>query len=67
MSSSAVEMTYFTADMLCISVTIVAIGASRIYRGLVDHPVSIPRGEASSECWGERQPESGEVKDSNIV
>jgi hypothetical protein len=59
---------HVTADMLCISVIIVAIGASRIYRGLVDHSVSSHQeAQESPECWGGRQPESEEVKDSDIV
>ena len=53
-----------------ISVVIVAIGASRIYRGLVDHAtLSHREAQASFECCDERQPEEGDVdvKDSDIV
>lgn len=52
----------------CISVVIVAIGASRIYRGLVIHAgFNHVDAQESSESWGERQPEAGEEKDSDVV
>jgi hypothetical protein len=64
----AVEVTYISLLTCCISVVIVAIGASRIYRGLVDHPsLSHREAQASSKCWGGLKPEAGEVKDSDIV
>jgi hypothetical protein len=64
----AVEMTYFSLLTYCISVVIVAIGASRIYRGLVDHPsFSHREAQAPSKCWDGLQPGAGEVKDSDIV
>ena len=68
MSFLAVEMTYVPLLTCYISVVIVAIGASRIYRGLVDHAaLSHGDAQAPSESWGERQPEAGDVKDSAIV
>jgi hypothetical protein len=64
----AVEKTYISLLTCCISVVIVAIGASRIYRGLVEHPsFSHREARASSKSWDELQPEVGEVKDSHIV
>jgi len=57
---------HFTADMF-ISVVTVAIGASRIYRGLVDHPSFTHReAQASSKCRDGLQTEA-EVKESDIV
>lgn len=51
-----------------LAMVIVAIGASRIYRGLVDHPSFSHRdAQASSKCWDELQPEAREVKDGDIV
>lgn len=67
MSFLAVEMTYISL-LTCISVVTVAIGASRIYRGLVNHSsFSHREAQASSKCWVGLQPEAGEVKDSDIV
>jgi hypothetical protein len=66
-----VEIKYISLLTCCISAVIVAIGASRIYRGLVDHTsLSHREAQASSKSWGELQPEAGdrgEVKDSDIV
>jgi hypothetical protein len=60
----AVEMTYISLLTCCISVVIVAIGASRIYRELVDHPsFSHREAQASSKCWDGLQP----VRDGDIV
>lgn len=68
MSFLAVEMTYNSLSTCFISVVIVAIGASRIYRGLVDHPSFSHRAaQGSSKCWDGLQPGAGEVKDSDIV
>ena len=68
MSFLAVETTYISLLTCCISVVIVAIGASRIYRGLVDHPsFSHREARASSKSWGELQPKAEEVKDRDIV
>lgn len=51
-----------------ISVGIVAIGAARIYRGLVDHAASSHHDAPESfECRDEQQPETGEVKDGDVV
>jgi hypothetical protein len=64
----AVETTYISLLTCCISVATVAIGASHIYRGLVDHPsFSHREARASSKCWDGLQPEAGEVKDDDIV
>jgi hypothetical protein len=64
----AVETTYISLLTCCISVVIVAIGASRIYRGLVDHPsFSYREARASSKSRDELQPRAGEVKDRDIV
>ena len=57
MSFLAVEMTYISPLTCCVSVVIVAIGASRIYRGLVDHRHR--HGEARAS-WDELQPEAGD-------
>jgi hypothetical protein len=51
-----------------ISVVIVATGAARIYRGLVERAASSHReAQASFECCDERQREAGDVKDGDIV
>ena len=43
-----------------------AIGASRIYRGLVDHPTfGQSEAQAASKCWGKVL--AADMKDSNIV
>jgi hypothetical protein len=50
----------------CDPVVIVAIGASRIYRGLVDHPAfSQSEAQAAAKCWGKVP--AANVKDSDIV
>ncbi|KAF8482531.1 hypothetical protein DFH94DRAFT_727832 [Russula ochroleuca] len=49
-----------------LAVIIVAIGASRIYRGLVDHPAFSQSGaQAASKCWGKVP--AADLKDNDIV
>jgi len=51
-----------------LAMVIVAIGASRIYRGLVDHTaLSHREAQAPSKFWDELQLEAGKVKDSDII
>lgn len=64
MSFLVVETAYISLLTYCIKVVIVAIGASRIYRRLVDHPAFSRREvQSSSKSWGELQLEAGEVKE----
>lgn len=64
MSFLVVETTYISLLTCHIKVVIVSIGASRIYRGLVDHPAFSRReAQPSSKSWGELQLEAGEVKE----
>ena len=67
MSFLAVEMKCISLLTCYISVIIVAIGASRIYRGLVDSASNHREAQASSKCCDELQPEVVEVKDNDIV
>lgn len=63
-----VEMAYVSLLTSFNPVVIVTIGASRIYRGLVD--LSSPshrEAQASSKCWDKLQPEAGKERDSDIV
>jgi hypothetical protein len=59
-------MAYASILTYCNSVIIVAIGASRIYRGLVDHPAfGQSEAQAASKRWGKVL--AADMKDSNIV
>ena len=68
MSFLGVEMAYMPLLTCYVSVVIVATGAARIYRGLLERAASSHReAQASFECCDERQREAGDVKDGNIV
>jgi hypothetical protein len=61
-----VGMAYASILTYCNSVIIVAIGASRIYRGLVDHPAfGQSEAKAASKRWGKVL--AADMKDSDIV